>query len=160
MTINQDYEGSSASAIRHWEVPYARLENTSPGVTEAAAMKSAVYGSQRCGTVLAIDAATSIAVIDFTARMVYEHSVRNVITYNGGAENTFREINIGDTIYYDRSVTMPANVFLSTSPLDKDGNANPIFGNVVLNEGRGETASSYPKGAAVASTQTCDVMQD
>lgn len=161
MALTYDYEGSSEGAVRHWEVPYSRLENTTPTeIEKPVAMKSRVNGSQATGTILTLDSARSIAIVDFTHTAVYKHSIRNVLTYAAGVEATWGEINIGDTIYYDRSSTMPADVDLSTSPLDKDGNANAWFGNVVLQEARGETSASFPKGAnGVASTQTSDVMQ-
>lgn len=155
--INSDYEVSSEGAVRHWEVPYSRLEDITPTPSNPAAVLSRTAGTQLTGTILTIDAGTSIAVIDFTSSMVYQQAVRNVLTYAASVESTFGAINIGDPVYYDRSSTMPAGVYLSTSPLDKDGAANPLFGFVVLNAA--ETSADFPKGGATASTQTCAVMQ-
>lgn len=155
--IRSDYEVSPEGAVRHWEIPYARLADTTPHPTYPAAVTSRVVGTQLTGTVLTIDADDSVAVIDFTASMVYYHTVRNVLTYNGGAENTFGAINIGDVVYYDRSSTMPADTYLSTSPLDKDGAANPIFGYVVPRDD--DDMALFAKGGAVASTQSCAIMQ-
>jgi hypothetical protein len=89
--------------------------------------------------------------------MVYRHDVRNVLTYNPGvAELTWGPINIGDPIYYDHSASMPAGVYLSTSPVGTDTVANTLFGFAVP----ADDADVFPKGAAlVASTQRCAVMQ-
>lgn len=156
--VNAGYEGSSEGAVRHWEVPYARLEDTTPTPSNPAAVLA--VGSdenQVCGTILTIDAGDSVAIIDFTASMVYRQTVRNVLTYSAEAENTFGAIDIGYELYYDRSATMPAGTYLSTSPLDNLGAANPKFGHVVpLTEA---DRVLYPKGAGTASTQTCGVMQ-
>lgn len=156
--VNNDYEVSSEGAVRHWEIPYARLEDATPTVSNPAAVLSRVAGTQLTGTILSVDAGDSIAIIDFTPSMVYRQDVRNVLTYNAGAENTFGAIRVGDPVFYDRSSTMPAGVYLSTSPLDRLGAANPLFGHVVMLPE--QTPSSFPLGAdAVASTQECAVMQ-
>ena len=155
--INHDYEVSSEGAVRHWEIPYARLEDATPTVSNPAAVLSRTSGTQLTGTILTVDAGESIAVIDFTCSMVYRQDVRNVLTYAAAVEATWGAINIGDPIYYDRSATMPAGVYLSTSPLDNTGAANPLFGHVVATD---DTDSAlYPKGGATASTQECGVMQ-
>jgi len=153
MTIKQNYEVSSEGAVRHWEAPIARLENATPVATEPAALLSRINGTQMTGTVLVVDG--SIAVIDFTHSMVYLHDVRNVRTYYQGAAATWGAIAIGDPIFYDRSATMPANVFLSTSPLDEDGNANPLFGFRVPANDDDIAATT----TATASTEEIAVMQ-
>ncbi len=155
--VNRNYEVSSEGAVRHWEIPYARLADATPTPSNPAAVTSLLAGTQLTGTILSIDARRSMAVIDFTPSMVYRQSVRNVLTYNAGAENTFGAINIGDVIYYDRSGTMPAGVYLSTSPLDSVAGANPIFGFAVA--ANDTDAALFAKGGAVASTQTVAVMQ-
>lgn len=153
--IRNDYEVSSEGAVRHWDIPYARLEDATPTATMPAALLSVTDGTQLTGTILVVDAGDSMAVIDFTHSMVYEHNVRNVLTYVEGAEATFGAINVGDPIYYDRSATMPAGVYLSTSPLDSTGAANPLFGfRVPANDT--DTAAA---GAATASTQSLAVLQ-
>ena len=160
MTIRNNYEVSSPGAERHWEVPYARLENGAPTETQPAKVTAQTIGQEMTGTILTIDATNSIALIDFTHSMVYRHLVRNVATYNAGAENTWAAINEGDVIYYDGSATMPADCFLSLSPLDNLGAANPIFGHAVRMD---ETDGAlFPKGAGgVASTQAnVGVMQE
>jgi len=155
-TINQDYEVSSEGAVRHWEIPYARMTDTTPTVTQPAEVTCLLAGSELTGTVLAVDSDDSVAIVDFTCSMVYEHNVRNVLTYSGAAENTWGAINIGDLVYYDSSGTMPAGTKLSTSPLDSAGGANPIFGRAVAYDIATDT---FPKGGVTASTQVCAVMQ-
>lgn len=153
--VHHDYEVSSEGAVRHWEIPYASLEDTTPTPTSAALVTPTLPGAGLTGTILTVDATDSIAVIDFTASMVYRHDVRNVLTYNAGNEATWGAIAIGANIYYDGSATMPAGVYLSTSPLDNTGAANTPFGWVV-DDGTGQT---FPVGGVVASTQRLAVMQ-
>jgi len=156
-SIKHDYEVSSEGAVRHWEIPYSRLEDTTPTETFPAAVLSRTDGTQLTGTVLTLDADEEVAVIDFTCSMVYYQYVRNVLTYSEGAEATWGAINIGDPVYYDRSGTMPAAAKLSTSPLDADGNANPLFGFVVPKDDA--DMALYPLGGDTASTQECAIMQ-
>lgn len=156
--IHPGYEVSSEGCVRHWEVPYARLTDVTPTPTNPAELTSLLPGTQLTGTILTIDAATSTALIDFTCSMVYEQTVRNVLTYNPGvAELTWGAINVGDIVYYDNSASMPAGTYLSTSPLATDNSANTLFGFVVLDQD--ETSSSFPKGGITASTQSCAIMQ-
>lgn len=158
-TVHTDYECSSEGAVRHWEIPYARLTHNTPTPTNAAEVLSLLPGTQLVGTILSIDAVNSVAIIDFTNSMVYTHDVRNVLTYNPGvAELTWGPINIGDPIYYDHSAGLPAGVFLSTSPIGTDAVANTLFGFAAP---CGDTdMARFPLGAAlVASTQRLSVMQ-
>ena len=156
--IRHEYEVSSEGAVRHWEIPYARLEDTSPTATLPAQVQSLLAGTMVGGTILTVDADTSVAVIDFTCGMVYYHEVRNVLTYNPGvAELTWGVINIGDPIYYDGSVSMPAGVMLSTSPLNTGATANSLFGFAV--PANDVDMALYPKGAATAATVEIAVMQ-
>jgi hypothetical protein len=153
--IRSDYEVSSEGAVRHWDIPYDDLEDVTPTPTLPAALTSRIDGTQLTGTILVIDADDEMAVIDFTHSMVYEHDVRNVLTYSEGAEATWGAIDIGDAIFYDRSSTMPANAKLSTSPLDEDGDANPLFGfRVPANDD-----DVVALGDNTASTQSIAVMQ-
>lgn len=155
--INSDYEVSSEGAVRHWEIPYARLTDQTPTPTNPAQVTSLLPGTQLTGTVLTVNAGDAIAVIDFTCSMVYRQDVRNVLTYNPGvAELTWGPINIGDPVYYDHSASMPAGVYLSTAPTGTDTVANTLFGFVVpANEN-----DTFPKGAGgVGSNQECAVMQ-
>ncbi|HUV28108.1 MAG TPA: hypothetical protein VMW34_12150 [Anaerolineales bacterium] len=155
MVIRQDYEVSSEGAVRHWEIPYARLEDPLPVVTMPAQVNGLLAGSQLTGTILSIDAVTSVAVIDFTCSMVYWQEVRNVLTYVGNVEATWGVINIGDPIYYDGSATMPATIFLSTSPLDDAGPANTLFGWAVPRSDA--DMALFPKGIAIAPGSTVEI---
>lgn len=163
--IKHDYEVSSEGAIRHWRIPYARLEDATPTPSNPAKVTSAVPGTELTGTILSIDAVNSDAIIDFTHSMVYLQEVRTVLTYKGAAENTWQALNIGDTVYYDGSATMPAGVYLSVSPLDNLGVANPIFGHIVTGKQTVppfvDDSGDYPKAAGVAgNTWFCAVMQE
>jgi hypothetical protein len=161
-TIRNDYQLSSEGAVRHWPIPYDRLEDITPTETMPAAVQSRIDGNQLTGTILSVDAGSEIAIVDVTASMAYWHTVRNVLTYVAAAEATIGAINIGDPVFYDRSPTMPAGTYLSTSPQDNLGNANPLFGYVVpgTDDSIWDTdEADYPKGGATASTQTCGVMQ-
>lgn len=157
--IRNDYECSSEGAVLHWPIPYARLTDATPTVSLPAEVTSVLPGTQLTGTILSIDAGDSIAVIDFTAGMVYWHEVRNVLTYAAAVEATWGAINIGDPVYYDSSATMPAGVYLSTSPLDNVGGANTLFGHVVPCLTNSDDPGDYPKGGVTASTQECGVAQ-
>jgi len=156
--IRHDYEAASEGAVRHWEIPYSRLTDTTPTPTLPCQVTSLTRSTQLTGTILTVDASDSVAVVDFTPSMVYYHEVRNVLTYNPGvAELTWGPLNIGDEVYYDGSASMPAGVYLSTSPLDTDGTANTRFGWVVsIND---TDMALYPKGGITASTQEVGVMQ-
>lgn len=157
--IRNEYEASSEGAVRHWEIPYARLTDVTPTASLACEVTSLTAGTQLTGTILTIDADDSVAVIDFTSSMVYNHEVRNVLTYDGAPiEATWGAINIGDEVYYDASATMLVlGLQLSTSPLTGGGGNNTRFGWIVsIND---TDMALYPKGDATASTEDCGVMQ-
>ncbi len=147
MAIRNQYQVSTSGAERIWTVRQARLQNSAPTQTQPAALLG-TNGKQLCGTVIEVDNTDDVAVIDFTPGRIYAHNVRNVTAYAAGAESTFAQLNEGMVVYYDRSSTMPADYFLSLSPNDKDGNANPIFGYIVA----GFEGDTFPKGAATASS--------
>lgn len=160
--ISHDYEVSSEGCVRHWEVPYARLEDATPTVSNPASLLNLVAtgnGIQVCGTILTVDAVNSVAVIDFTAGMVYRQPVRNVSGYNVGVgENAWLAIQLGAPIYYDRSASMPVGTYLSLSATDLTGANNPLFGYAV---GWSDAdMATFPKAAAgVGSTTDVAVMQ-
>lgn len=154
MPVGNDYEISSEGAVRHWEVPYARLTDATPAVGDPAEMTALTAGTEVGGTVLAINAAVSRAVVDFTCSMIYKHYVRNVRTYGGGVEATWGVIDVGNRVYYDNSATMPAGVYLSTSPLDNTGAANSLFGTVAY-----AGSVTLPTTTATAATEEIPVMQ-
>jgi hypothetical protein len=157
-TTTQNYEVSSESGReRHIRVPYARLQHV-PTLHDPAAITSLLPAQAITGTIVTLDTVGQVAVLNVADGATYWHNVRNVLTYAPPNEATWGAINVGDPIYYDRSASMPATDQLSISPLDNTGAANPLFGFVGL--GRGETATSYPKGVGgVASTQECAVVQ-
>jgi hypothetical protein len=84
---------------------------------------------------------------------IFKHWVRNVRTYNQG-EATWGVINVGDPIYYDRSATMPAGVYLSTSPADNAAGANPLFGYAMFTY-----TETMPTTTAAAATEPIAVQQ-
>jgi len=141
------------------EVPYDRLEDATPTVTEhKPACVLGVDGSSLTGTIVTLDAATSVAVINIAKGACYYHQVRNVLTYAAAVEATWGQLNFGTPVYYDPSATMPAGVYLSLSPLDNAGAANTLFGwcawsqTEIPDPFRGDT-DPYPLGTAgVAST--------
>lgn len=146
----------------HWDVPYARLEDATPTVSNPAAVLSREDTTpQLTGTILAVDADDEMATINFTSGDIRWWEVRNVLTYNAGvAELTWGALNIGDLVYYDRTIgILPAGVYLSTSPLDGiDGDANPFFGWIMMRDDA--DAANFEKGVDdVASTHNCAVMQ-
>jgi len=149
-TVHNDYEVSSEGAVRHWEIPYARLCDATPTPTNVNQVLGLLPGHELTGMVLTIDAGLSVAVLDFTAGMVYRSDVRNVLTYNPGvAELTWGLVNIGDPVYYDHSASMPAGVYLSTSPIGTDAAANSLYGFVVpANDA--DMASFLPAGKGIA----------
>ena len=150
------YEQSSeAGRERMLPIPYARLEDNPPVLHDPAAVISAIPGTQITGSIITIDAVTSVAILNVARGAVVRQNVRNVITYSGSAEQNYRALNIGDPVYYDRSATMPALYFLSTSPIDRLGVANPLWGWVVL--AQNEVAASYPKAPTGVATSIPDV---
>ena len=155
MAIRNDYEVSSEGAVRHWEFTKTRLEETSPTATQPFAVLSGVNGVQLTGTVLTSVSGDTQIVGDVTPSMVYKHFVRNVIGYAAGAESVFAAVVEGAPIYYDRSSVMPADTYLSLSPLDENGDANPLFGHAVLEH----DSDTFPKGTTTASTQEVAVSQ-
>lgn len=158
--IYNDYQCSS-NELRTWEIPSARLIDTSPTVSNPACVNGRRYtnGEAIGGAVIALGTSpggTAFAEIDFAPGNVYYWPVRNVLTYSSPNEASWGVINIGDPVYYDDSVGMPAGVYLSTSPLDVGGGTNVKFGHVVgCNVA---DMGNYPKGSATASTQRCGIM--
>lgn len=166
MVVYNDYEVSSEGAVRHWEIPYARITKNPVGApiesnpVEVISAIVAILGHKLTGTCLSIDAGRSVAVIDFTAGMVYRHWVRNVLTYDGGgAANTWGLINIGDPVYFDHgAAAIAADIQLSTSPAVIGGDLNSFFGYVVATDE--VDAALFAKAAAGAPLPVrCGVLQ-
>jgi hypothetical protein len=157
-----NYEISSDDQGNHWIVPVARLENAAiTGPVLAAdhaptAVLGLLPGTQQIGTILSSEniGIVPTVVVDMHHNQVFKHWVRNVTLYAQGVENAFAVINIGDSIYYDRSNTMPAGVYLSTSPLDRLGVANPLFGYAMFTY-----TETMPTTVATANTAAIAVQQ-
>lgn len=156
-SVTQSWQQSSESGReRNIRVPYSRLADTTPTLHDPARITGLLAGAQGCGTVVTLDAVRSIALLNIAEGAIFDHNVRNVLTY-AGAEASWGAINVGDPVYYDVSSDANNGIKLSTSPLDAGGNANPRFGVVVMFQD--ETGSDFPKGGITASTQECAVLQ-
>ena len=161
------YEVSSESGReRHVRIPWARLTDTTPTLSDPAQVTGLTAGRMLTGTVINAGTAvaaggTAEAILNVANAAVYWHYVRNVLTYTAGpvAEATWGAINVGDPVYYDAEQDALNGVKLSTSPLQSDGaTANTLFGWVVMNQD--EDADDFGKGTALAgSTQECAVLQ-
>lgn len=156
--VNHDYEHSSGP-VHTIAVPYARLTDATPTISNPCELLSVTAGTQLCGTILTVDAGDSIAIVNVAPGFIGNWKVRNVLTYTVGvAELSWGPIDVGDPVYYDNSATMVAlGLYLSTSPLDLTGAANTLFGHIATITS--EAAALYPKGGLTASTQDCQVMQ-
>lgn len=155
--INHNYEHSSGPVFTIC-VPYARLTDATPTESNPCQLTSLLAGTSLCGTVMTIDASDSVAIVNVAPGFIGNWEVRNVLTYNPGvAELTWGAINVGDLVYYDASASMPAGVYLSTSPLNTGGTANTVFGAIATITS--EAAALYPLGGITASTQDCQVAQ-
>jgi hypothetical protein len=154
--ILNNYEHSSGPVFTI-AVPYARLTDVTPTPGNPCELTSLLAGTQLCGTIMTVDAGDSIAIVNVAPCFIGNWEVRNVLTYAAAVEATWGAINVGDLVYYDNSATMPAGVYLSTSPLDNLGVANTLFG--VIATITSEAAALYPLGGITASTQDCQVMQ-
>ena len=154
--ILENYEHSSGPVFTIC-VPYARLTDATPTEGNPCELTSLLPGTQLTGTIMTIDAADSVAIVNVAPCFIGNWAVRNVLTYAQSAESTFGAINVGDLVYYDHSASMPAGVYLSTAPTGTDTVANTRFG--VIATITSEAAALYPKGGVTASTQNCQVMQ-
>lgn len=127
---SSDYEVSSEGGVRHWEIPYARLEDATPTISNPAEVLG-TDGFQLTGTILVVDAVLSVATIDFTSSMVYHQPVRTATTYAQAVESAWATLDVGDPVYYDNSATMPVGVYLSLAAANNLGQANSLFGWIV-----------------------------
>lgn len=155
-TVLDNYEHSSGPVMTI-AVPYARLTDATPTAGNPCEITGVLVGTQLTGTIMTVDAGDSIAIVNVAPGFIGNWEVRNVLTYGGGVEATWGAINYGDPIYYDKSATMPAGIYLSTSPLDNTGAANTLFGYIATKTS--EAAALYPLGGITASTQDCQVQQ-
>jgi hypothetical protein len=159
-TTTYDYEQSSESSReRHVLVPYSRMTDATPTLHDPAEFTGAVAGVKVTGTIIKIDATDSIAVVNVAKGAVYRHNVRDVLTYSGASEFSWRALNIGDPVFYDPSAAMPAYTKLSISPLNASGTANTMFGWIVMMQD--EDVNDFPKGTGLTpgSTHVCAILQ-
>jgi hypothetical protein len=153
--ILNDYQHSSGPVFTI-AVPYAELTDATPTLGNPCEIASLLAGTAVCGAITSLDANDSIAIVNVASSAIFNWQVRNVRTYAAAVEATWGAIGYGDLIYYDNSATMPAGVYLSTSPLDNLGVANTLLGAIATITS--EAAALYPLGGATASTQNCQVM--
>lgn len=149
------YEHSSGPVFTI-AVPYASLTDATPTPGNPCQITGVLVGSFLCGVIMEIDVGDSIAIVNIAPCFTGNWQVRNVLTYAPPAEATWGAIAYGADVYYDSSATMPAGVYLSTSPLDNTGAANTRFGHIGAITS--EAAALYPLGGATASTQNCQTV--
>jgi hypothetical protein len=158
-TTTYGYEQSSEGGReRHVEVPYDSLTSDPVLHAPARVVCNNLATGALTGTIVTLDDADEIAVINVAKGAIYAHNVRNVLTYSGGSEATFGQITIGARVYYDPSSTMPAGCYLSLAASNAAGGSNTPFGWVVMLQD--ETANDFPKGSSSSgSTHLCAVLQ-
>lgn len=161
-TYHYDYEVASQGDPPHLTIPIDRLENSTSVIpTNAAKVKDDILeGGELTGTILALETFSGIdcIILDADSGQTYRHNVRNVLTYAQSAEATWNAINVGDTVYYDDSATMPADCHLSLSADNSAGDPNPVFGHVGMSN---DTVNdTFPKGSAQEGvTVRCVIIQ-
>ncbi len=167
-THTYDYEQSSEGGReREVPIPWTRLTDATPTLGDPAQVTGLPAGTQVTGTVVEPGVAITdpYAILNVSKGAVYRHNVRTVdVLHIAGNlhEHSWRDINIGDTVYYSAEVdTLTAGVAkLGLCPLQSDGaTLNAVFGHVVLDQE--ETVSSFPKLAgASGNTHMCAIEQD
>ena len=81
------------------------------------------------GVVISYESLNDRAILNLADKVVVRNYVANVLTYSQGAAATFdTSMAIGEPVYVDDSDDLAAGVTLSRSPLNEDGNANPLAG--------------------------------
>lgn len=89
----------------------------------------ALRGINQVGVVMSYEANTTIAELNLAPGFCAKAYVANVLTYNAGSPNTYdQSLAIGEPVYIDDSDGLADGVTLSRSPLNDDGNANPLAG--------------------------------
>jgi hypothetical protein len=87
------------------------------------------------GVVITYNANNDRAVINLAEKYGVQQYVANVLTYDQGAEATWdTSLAIGEPVYVDDSDSLAAGVTLSRSPLNDDGDANPLAGYLHYNQ--------------------------
>lgn len=91
---------------------------------------------QRTGVVVTmlrttLGTATDRVVVNIKDGYIIRQYVANVLTYSGGAANTFETSPyVGQPVYIDDSDDLSEGVTLSMSPLNEDDDENPLFGHL------------------------------
>jgi len=146
-TYHLDYQVSSEGDPIHLTIPIDRLENSTSVIPSNAAkvLDDVLGGEELTGTILALLTIGDVPciILDADPGQLHRHNVRNVLTYAQSSEDTWGEINVGDTVYYDDSATMPDDCHLSLSADNSAGDPNPRFGHVGRSNDAGDT---FPKG--------------
>jgi hypothetical protein len=164
-TTKKGAQVTNETAVRHWRFhrtqiagspAFADLEIGRP--VQIKPTNSPVGNSFSLnGTILSLDSVTEDVVVDVTPGAIYYHNIDNVDNYTSGVADSWTQIAVGDTVYYDQSAAEdPA--FLICATADSAGNAAHKFGIVVMV--RGESNSDFPKSSATATQQVgAGVMQ-
>lgn len=81
------------------------------------------------GVVISYNADADIVQVNVADKVCVKNWVANVLTYSGGSPYTFdTSMAIGDPVYVDDSSGLGLGTTLSRSPLNDDGNPNPLAG--------------------------------
>ena len=81
------------------------------------------------GVVITYQSNNDRAVMNLADKVIVRQFVSNILTYSGGAGNTFdQSLAVGEPVYVDDSGPLSAGVTLSRSPLNESGSANPMAG--------------------------------
>jgi len=83
------------------------------------------------GVVITYQSNNDRAVMNLADKVIVRQFISNILTYSGGAGNTFdQSLAVGEPVYVDDSGPLSAGVTLSRSPLNESGSANPMAGYV------------------------------
>lgn len=81
------------------------------------------------GVMVTYNSATGIAVMNVAPGFCAKSYVANVLTYSNDQPATFdQSLAIGEPVYIDDSNSLDSGITLSRSPLNDDGNGNPLAG--------------------------------
>ena len=81
------------------------------------------------GVTVSYNANVGLAILNCAMNFMFKAYVANVLTYGGGAPATFdTSLAVGDPVYVDDSDSLASGITLSRSPLNDDGNGNPMAG--------------------------------
>jgi hypothetical protein len=83
------------------------------------------------GVVMTYEPAATLVVLNMADKFISRQWVLNVIHYNTGskaADQWDNSLAPGDPVYVDDSSLLPPGMTLSMSPINCDGQPNPLFG--------------------------------